>query len=886
MIGYTKSFNKLSETVSLKSVSSPTSVFHEIIQNASRDLVFVCDGGVMLSYHTEIVANLSSLVRNILSLENFGPAKFFTPKNSQIFVTLAEVNPVTLRIIMDSLYNRDVVNFSSFNSVGIQAVVKMLGVGEELFSVSETNQNVNIDVDDSKIVDVISDLMEEFGANPNDLQEIMASNIEDGFLTELSEASTIMGGNDSFFGLENLMAEHGDENLSFDDATVEETVQCEVAGDKLSVSFQDDLDIPDIGTHDRTDAFNDLTKKCVVEISNIPTETLKHYINIAQDKSSKRRPEAEEADVSKRKKRKHLEDSLEREEIEEVVVDKNEFTTNEGEASEPAKINLIPVINRASNPPPGPPIPVETPIPITKSNESTEEIQFIEAKQVSCMICDEVFKVRSKIIQHLCVNHFSNQIFALYPFVKGGNCPLCVKAGKPKVIVLKDKNSHVRHIGQTHEIIFEIITPEFKECIDQFTKTSRRGAPPKYRVKEEKVEVSEPLEESNSSFQESPEDNYLKLLKDFTENYEKQSEVNNKTAFIATTEETVQSESVLSDADQSLVDKYCSEMDKDRPVEESESLSATLACNLCPDPQAFNFREHLLIHLSNQHLSKEILSLYPFQEGTPCELCSSVGNPDSFSSSSQEYADHIGTFHEKVLDLLPTEYCEKMDALQKTKGKGSNSSKLETSNFKPNLNSTFVDTGVELLEDESDFRKADSDCELCYLTGASSRAELLLHYSSKHFQQQILSSHPFQESLPCKACVETRQPKAFVAKNLFRYLKHLGVVHEKALIFMSSVGKEKMERKFSNQKKVRNLSPEAFGASMKNVIISTTGVAFNCKLCVKSFSTEDELNSHKSSHKEGKNYNCRYCGVTCDNAKQFKLHLLSHKNELSRSKLV
>ena len=139
--------------------------------------------------------------------------------------------------------------------------------------------------------------------------------------------------------------------------------------------------------------------------------------------------------------------------------------------------------------------------------------------------------------------------------------------------------------------------------------------------------------------------------------------------------------------------------------------------------------------------------------------------------------------------------------------------------------------------------------------------------------------------MPCKACVETRNPKAFVAKNAFRHLKHIGVMHEKALNFMSSLAITKMESKFLIKKKPNNFSPEAFGASiLKNV--TNSPAVFSCKLCVKSFSSENELTVHKNSHKEGRNYNCRYCGKTSDNAKQFKHHLLSHKNDLSKAKLA
>jgi len=852
----------------------------------------------MLAYHSEIVANLSSLVRNILKLENFGSLNLFTTKNSQIFITLAEVNPITLRIIMDSIYTRDVINFSSFNSVGIQSIIKQLGVSEELFSVAEVGQ---ADVEDSQIVDVISDLMEEFNTNPQqsekDLQEMLVNNLGDGFLTNISDSTTIDAGDD-FFGLENLMAESGDDDVDFEQATVEEIVPGHNVENKLNVSFQADEvpDMPDIHLKYDHDASKDMTvKKCFVEISNIPNDTLKHYINIAQDnlaKSVKRRPEAD-TELSRRKRRKNLSQDFEYEEVDESLKSRNDPVIEVSSENGPNPI-LIPE-ETFENRPKARTLPEQNlvipaiPPPVSAPETDTAEIQFVEAKQVSCMICQEVFKVRSKIIQHLCVSHFSNQIFALYPFVKGGSCLICVKAGKAKPTQLRDKNAHVRHIGQAHEIIFEIITPEFRETIDQFAKTSKR-APPKYRVKEEKVEVVDQVEESNSSFQESPEDNYMKLLKDFTENYESSPKLPDESlgessSSLNTTVESVQDDTLFSQSDQTLLDKYCIEVDDTKPETETP-VAKSVSCSLCPDQVSFKFRPHILTHLSYQHLSKELLALYPFEEGKACEICSEKGK-----SNSKDHANHIGSFHEKVLDLLPEDFCTRIDEMPRGRSRTSErtSSVLETSSgFKPDLNSTFLEKEFD-VENKGNTSQPDSDCDLCNLAGTPSRSDLLLHYATKHFQQQILKSFPFQESMPCKLCVEKSNPKAFVAKSAFRHLKHIGVMHEKALNFMSSSAKIKLEAKFSIKKKISNFSPEAFSASiLKNVTIPKTNnptVLFSCKLCVKSFVNEDELNTHKITHKEGRNYNCRYCGQTSDNAKQFKLHLLSHKNELSKAKL-
>merc|ERR1712119_234070 len=98
---------------------------------------------------------------------------------------------------------------------------------------------------------------------------------------------------------------------------------------------------------------------------------------------------------------------------------------------------------------------------------------------------------------------------------------------------------------------------------------------------------------------------------------------------------------------------------------------------------------------------------------------------------------------------------------------------------------------------------------------------------------------------------------------------------------MSVRARNQIETKYKMKKKTGNFNPEAFGASiLKSVTISnaTKASVHNCKLCTKSFDSEDMLNAHTKTHKEGRNYNCRHCVQTSENAKQFKMHLLSHKN--------
>jgi len=734
MAGYTQSYITLTDMCKLKSNAAGKAIFQEMIQQEYRDLVFVCDGGTKLAYHSEVVAAMSSVVRTILKSVDWYGAKMIVPKSTQIFITLAEVNPITLRIVMDSLYYDGELNFSSFNSVGYQAVLACLGVEDSLFRINTTGNDFN--AEDGQIVDVISGLMEEFKTNPKEsekqLQKMLDSNLGDGFFDDISNSSSIEAVD--FFGLETLMAEQTDEELAKVESTMEE-----------NTLFKDDGN----GNLFRNNSSEIPMKDCFVEVNNISNSTLKHYINVAKEnleKTAKRKPDNDE-ECLKIKRKKNLSSDFANESSAELSA-VNASRTENSSANEELASQVAPNFYTHSRPaPPGP--------PVKEAADSTDnDIQFLETKQVSCMICDEVFKVRSKIIQHLCVHHFSNQVMALYPFTRGASCPICVKSGKAKPIILKDKSSHVRHIGQTHEVIFDIITPEFKERIDQFAKPSRR-APPKYRVKEEKAEMVD-LDESNPSFQESPEENYMKLLKDFTDNY---------ASAPSTTESNAEDRNLL---------------------------------------------------------------LNPTLEET-------VGDEVTIESCNVE-SSGVSTNIEGLTRLQPDDSDEIQDV----------------SSFNPGLNSTFTDSGSVQFDSE----RANSECTLCKVSGMTSKGELLYHYASKHFHQRIFDIYPFLEGGMCEFCIEAKNPRPYVAKNAARHLKHVGVVHEKVMPYLDTNAIQKMETKFPTKKNPNNFTPEVFSASLlKNVHLGNQDVhstQFTCKLCVKSFDTEEQLNVHKSSHKEGR----------------------------------
>ena len=103
-------------------------------------------------------------------------------------------------------------------------------------------------------------------------------------------------------------------------------------------------------------------------------------------------------------------------------------------------------------------------------------------------------------------------------------------------------------------------------------------------------------------------------------------------------------------------------------VKEARGL---LACSLCPVNELvfFQYKSQMLSHLSLVHLSAELLTLYPFPEDGSCQICLELSK--CFESKSVErftekepYTEHVGSQHERVLEILPTDICSKINSLR------------------------------------------------------------------------------------------------------------------------------------------------------------------------------------------------------------------------------
>ena len=62
--------------------------------------------------------------------------------------------------------------------------------------------------------------------------------------------------------------------------------------------------------------------------------------------------------------------------------------------------------------------------------EKSPDIEFLEAREVECPDCDKRFAARAKLLGHLVSIHYAEKIFKLFPFNKGGLCPLCIDSGE------------------------------------------------------------------------------------------------------------------------------------------------------------------------------------------------------------------------------------------------------------------------------------------------------------------------------------------------------------------------------------------------------------------------------------------------------------------------
>ena len=581
------------------------------------------------------------------------------------------------------------------------------------FSTTQNEDKVSED-DDSAIVDVISTLMDEFNVNPdqseNDLTEMLMTTLDESFLNEIDnpfEANT---------SLETLLIEPTDsESSNLDKGNMDEvTTETDKSGSKKKV--------PPKQRKIRPTKPKPKVRECGVELENLSDKTLQHYYDILRNKSSssndtERQREEDNIDHNRRKRKANNSDfdnnakkrapkkpgGVEQSEVHNEAADDHHVVKKKG-SKKPGSVSVDPGPKVPKKP--GLVIDVQSEVPenalflektismkepddsiaiertdqthvivyedtnsCSQPRTSEADVQVTEVKQVRCQLCEDKFATRSKLLQHVSLAHCQSQLLQHYPFVRG-DCALCVEQGRPKPLAIKSKQVHLVHVGQSHEKVLDLIPDAFKAVINLEFHIRKRNS--RVRVKEEPIDDSLISVGSMDSFQ----DSFTKSLQSSTRVDQLQSSPRAKM-------------SVFHDED--------ANHSFPAPAQQSSGVH----CSLCPASEQVSFlqRAEMLSHLSCVHLASELVTLYSPPDNGKCPFCPDSGLLEPFTEP-QSYVNHIGSLHEKVLEILPAEFCARIDGMEKE------SRSLQKQNpdvsfdvsFESSLNSTVVGDGSNSFE--------------------------------------------------------------------------------------------------------------------------------------------------------------------------------------------
>merc|ERR1712025_124040 len=85
----------------------------------------------------------------------------------------------------------------------------------------------------------------------------------------------------------------------------------------------------------------------------------------------------------------------------------------------------------------------------------------------------------------------------------------------------------------------------------------------------------------------------------------------------------------------------------------------------------------MLNHLSSTHYNKQLLDAFPYKEGETCSLCLETGRQNPLVVKSKtRYITHMGSIHEKVVDLLPAEIRDALEVSKKVPSRSSRRSSV------------------------------------------------------------------------------------------------------------------------------------------------------------------------------------------------------------------
>ena len=654
----------------------------QFLETVPGDLVFICREGKILEFHSEVLVTISPMIREILK-DSFVNS-YFLPKDYKSYISLDFDKEIVLNI-MNSIYERSNLIVTDENSNDVSSVFEALGLDASMFSPSSGRIGKD---EDAAIVDVISNLMDEYNVNPNqseqEMTEMLMTTLDENFINEIN--STLDGSST----LETLLVEPIDEITEGNHLNEELTKENSEVAKKRKIK----------PTRPRI-------RECKVVIENLSNKTLSHYYEVyLKNKKEKVSESVEEGsltvDPSKRKRKPNMSPDYEynmKRKGPKSAIPRPFFL--DGESSLSSQIPG-PKISTPKPMVPGPRIemtlppsfvegfhdpPIEENVSmdensstdlvnanvkiededttmIQSANEDSnsqikvEDINPVYVKQVKCLICEDFFNTRSKLLHHVTASHFTNQIAEKFPFTKS-ECSVCLEQRRPKPLVAKSKQSHILHVGSFHEEVMNLLPEHFKEIINREFSVRKKSS--KIKIKEEPTDDSMISAGSVDSVNESLQNSFA------TEKLHKSPQIGE----------------VFQDEDANMC-----------PPNYPASEAGDLACSLCPNTETvnFKFRSQMLSHLSNVHLPTELMTLYSLTNDGRCGLCLDSGVSDVFHDS-QAYVNHVGSFHEKVLEILPTDFCERIESMPRDTHGVWPPAYLDTSfnvSFQSSLNSTSV----------------------------------------------------------------------------------------------------------------------------------------------------------------------------------------------------
>lgn len=341
------------------------------------DIVFCCEEGEKVGGDFHTLAPVFSVVRNIFLMTFSCLSSSLVSDGATLHLTLEGVQAEDLVKLLDSVCNRKDLNCSSEESGRMKALLKMLGVTQDMFTLHET------------------EILEEVTKVGGKRKITFVEDLEDAKKTRLSLEidSNVNGGEDYS---EDPTADDEDAVKVFNLATKDPEIETE--DEELSEASEH----PDIGTQIKNNLVetvnvNDRNTKVSVDkemsnassISNSNDDVEQEkYINISED--------VKEDSTIKEK----FNNSLQSPQISAEIKPDNVDDDNDEEQSSVTNE----VLNDQSN--------------------LEEEVENPCISKIVCpmphCITDKMFESRTSLLNHVAVTHFAEQMLVVHPYIKAG----------------------------------------------------------------------------------------------------------------------------------------------------------------------------------------------------------------------------------------------------------------------------------------------------------------------------------------------------------------------------------------------------------------------------------------------------------------------------------